>query len=85
MVRGGVRGAGLRERELDWHGYDEANCEGYGRLGPGVALLHAVGRQACRRRQLDVGCGTGHVFARMATRWRANSLQLSSWAASQAR
>ncbi|NMR20862.1 class I SAM-dependent methyltransferase [Cellulomonas fimi] len=68
--------------------YDEAYYAANGQLGDRPALRYytrLVGRYVRPRRVLDVGCGTGHLLARMSARWPADGLELSAYSASVAR
>lgn len=69
-------------------GYDEAYYVANGQLGDRPALRYyarLVGRYLAPSAVLDVGCGTGHLLARMSRRWTADGLEVSPYSAATAR
>jgi 2-polyprenyl-3-methyl-5-hydroxy-6-metoxy-1,4-benzoquinol methylase len=68
--------------------YDEAYYEANGQSGDRPALRYYA-RLAKRYLNpttiLDVGCGTGHLLARLGRQWHADGLELSAYSAAVAR
>ncbi len=68
--------------------YDQEYYERNGQLGDRPALglyTRLVARYLRPAHVLDVGCGTGHLLARMSARWPADGLELSAYSAAAAR
>lgn len=68
--------------------YDESYYQANGQAGDRPALLlyaRLVRRYLRPTRVLDVGCGTGHLLARLARRGPADGLELSEYSAREAR
>lgn len=64
--------------------YDEAYYTANGQLGDRPALRYYVrlaARYLAPTRVLDVGCGTGHLLARLNRRWPSDGLELSEYSA----
>lgn len=68
--------------------YDEDYYRANGQLGDRPALRlyeRLVATYVEPTTVLDVGCGTGHLLARMARRWPSDGLELSEFSAARAR
>jgi SAM-dependent methyltransferase len=68
--------------------YDETYYVNNGQLGDRPALRYyarLVAGYLRPTRILDVGCGTGHLLARLGRQWPADGLEVSAFSAAQAR